>query len=439
MMPWLKRLNMLLLLMVFSTIVMSCSQETNSRNTSVSNLTIHLMESDKVLLDAMDKLNKKNQNVKIDATVFTDIEEYKYKNTTGLLSGDGPDIIVNRLEALNNINRVASSGVFCDINQLIIKDKDFKLSDYNEKILDYGVYRGKRYLIPINYISSGMVTTQEILDKNAISFHEADLTWQDLAAVIKNFMSANKSQDKYFINYMSFTQLLGSSGNMFIDYENKKSTYESKDFIELLNLYKDIYPAICPSSISSKYSSSELLNNGTVVMASIAEICSPYNLTATNAEINRLLKQKTRIYGFPTWDKEDNTTVWPYYLLGINQKCKNSMEAFKYIKLLLSDEYQKQTGKYGFDLTWYTPVRESAYKLDKESCLKGTVYGNVPLPNYLAQEMERIRGNIGVGKLYESEVYEIIEKELPAFLNGSKSAIETAKIINQKITIYLNE
>lgn len=54
------------------------------------------------------------------------------------------------------------------MNEIITKDTDFKLSDYNEKILNYGVINNKRYIIPINYINTGFFTTKEILQKNNV-------------------------------------------------------------------------------------------------------------------------------------------------------------------------------------------------------------------------------------------------------------------------------
>lgn len=438
MIVWERKISLLFLAMTILMCNTSCSEQTKSVNLGKSQSTIYLMDSDKVLLAAVDKYNKVNQNVKIEAKVFSDVQEFKNKNSTELLAGNGPDIIVNRLDLLNNINKVMSNGVFYDINQLIAKDKDFKLSDYNEKILDYGVYGGKRYIIPINYINSGFLTTKEILVKNCIKLDENEWTWKNVADKMKKFITDSKSEGKYFIDNLSFTQVLASSGNPFIDYEKKKTSYNSKEFAEILNLYKDIYPAICPSSILSKYSNTDLLKEGIVVMLNYTGIDSPESLNAAYNVIS-LIQQEAKIFAFPTWNKGDVSTVWPYYLVGINVKCENSKDAFQYIKLILSDEFQQQTGKYDVSSNWYTPVSESAYNLDKSFCLSNTAHGNIPLTEQLASQMDKIRANIGQGKLYESEIYKIIEEELPKFLNGSKSAEETAKIIDDRITIYINE
>lgn len=149
-------------------------------------------------------------------------------------------------------------------------------------------------------------------------------------------------------------------------------------------------------------------------MVNTAGIDSPYSLYEAYNQITRLFnKQEVRIYASPTWNKGDANTMWPYYLLSINAKCKSKADAFAFIKRMLSDEFQQQAGK--DDPNWYTPVNERAYNLDK------------------------IRANVGSGKLYENEVYKIIEEEMPEFLNGNKSAGGTAKTIDDRITIYLNE
>ncbi len=430
------KLSIVLLIAFLIGINTSCSKEDEFINDNRAKLTINLLDSDKILSDAVNKYNAENKNTKIEAKVFTDIEAYKNKNTTELLSGKGADIIVNRLGLLPNVYRISSNDVFCDLNEIIQKDPTFKLSNYHEKILDYGIINDKRLFIPIDYLNAGFITTKEILEKNNIKLDGIEWTWKNVANVMKKFISDNKYNKKYFIDSLNFTQILSSINNPFIDYQTKKTSFNSKEFMELLNLYKDIYPAICPNNIISKYNDrTDLLKNDIVVFINFTQIDDP-SLTSRLSD-GKILKQPIKILGSPVLKDSDPIIVWPFHLLSINKKCENKMDAFEYIKKLLTYEYQQIANNY--DVNRYTPVSEIAFNYDMSLYLSGNVPQKITLPKTLAEQINRIRSNIGVGKLFENDVYQIIEAELPEFINGSRTAEQTAKIIDDRVSIYLNE
>jgi multiple sugar transport system substrate-binding protein len=392
------KLSIVFLLAFLLGISTSCSQQTKIENDDKAKLTINLLESDKTLLDAVNRYNAENHNIKIDAKIFTDIEAYKNKNTTELSSGQGADIIVNRLDLLSNIYRISSNDVFCDLNEIIEKDPSFKLSDYHEKILDYGLINDKRYFMPIDYLNTGFFTTKEILDKNNIKLDGVEWTWQNVASIIKKFISDNKSNKKYFIDSLNFTQILSSINNPFIDYETKKTSLNSKEFVELLNLYKDIYPAICPNNIKSKYNKNDLLKNEIAVFLNIPLIDSPsFYLRKLNDA--QFFNQPIKILKSPALKDSDPIIVWPYHLLSINKSCENKMDAFEYIKLLLTYECQQKINNYDDD-NRFTPVSKSAYNLDMSFYVDGKGSKKVQLPKPLAEQMNKIRSSIGVGKLF---------------------------------------
>lgn len=431
------KLSIVLLIAFLIGINTSCSKEDEVINDNRAKLTINLLDSDKTLLDAVNMYNTEN-NTKIEAKVFTDIEAYKNKNTTELSSGQGADIIVNRLDLLPNIYRISSNDVFCDLNEIIQKNPTFKLSDYHEKILDYGIIDDKRYFIPIDYLNTGFFTTKEILDKNNIKLDGVEWTWQNVANIMKKFISDNKSNKKYFIDSLNFTEILSSINNPFIDYKTKKTSFNSKEFVELLNLYKDIYPAICPNNIKRKYNDGkELLKNGVLVFLNIPIIDSPsYYMRRVNGD--PIFNQQIKILKSPSLKDSDPIIVWPYHLLSINKSCENKMDAFEYIKMLLTYNFQQKANNYD-DNNKFTPVSKSAYDLDMSFYLDEKGSGKVTLPKSLSEQMNKIRSSIGVGKLYENDVYQIIEAELPEFINGSRTAEQTAKIIDDRVSIYLNE
>ena len=84
-------------------------------------------------------------------------------------------------------------------------------------------------------------------------------------------------------------------------------------------------------------------------------------------------------------------------------------------------------------------MRESAYSIDKSLSLLNRDKRRVPLTVQLNEQIDKIRYSIGTGKLFENEVYQIIEAELPEFIKGGRTAEQTAKIIDNCVSVYLNE
>jgi len=227
------------------------------KEASKPSIKVYALAFDKQLNTAIDMFNGSNNQVSIEATQFKIVDndldksvvEYNKKLATDTLAGEGPDIFVGR-DLFPSISKAISSGVFCDLNELITKDKDFILSEYNKNILDCGVIDGKRYIFPLDYPCFGFITAKEFLSQNNISIDDSTWTWKEFADIAKSFAEKNKGKDKYLVGWnFDFNVILTSCGISFIDYDNKKSKFDSLEFIELLQAYKDMYPAICTDDI----------------------------------------------------------------------------------------------------------------------------------------------------------------------------------------------
>lgn len=418
----------LFLVMAISILLTSCTtQETANNavqntvqagNTSTDgenkdNLSIYLCKDviGDYLKEALDEYNKNNKNVQIVSQDIGDFEAFGKKITTELLAGDGPDIVVFNSSTFSSIHKAVASGAFYDLNSLINEDTEFKLSDYNDKVMEAGVFNGKRYLMPLNYCIFVLTTTKEKLDRDKFSIEkDGAMTWREISEISNEYM--NNRNDKFFFPYVNPIEFFISSGSNFVDVDKKVANIKSSEFIELLDAYKKIYNATIPYE-QQKDKDFEYVDSKSLVMID-------NSFMSRDTTLQYKMENKI-VYPVEMMEMKGKIAASPYIIAGINSKCKQKKAAFGYIKLLLSEKMQVS---YKFHLV---PVNKAAFMADKT---ENTSY------NALAKELSE---NIGKCEINENKIYSIIDQELNDFLNNKKTAEQTAAAIQDKVNIFLNE
>ncbi len=423
-----KFLKKLFLLMTISILLTSCTTEetsndvvqktvqvenTSTDNGNKDNLSIYLSNDviGDYLKDALDEFNKNNKNIQIVSQDTGDFEAFGKKITTELLAGAGPDIVVFNSSTFSSIHKAVASGVFYDLNSLINEDTEFKLSDYNDKVMEAGVFNGKRYLIPLNYTIIVLTTTKEKLDEDKFSiFKDGGMTWKEISEISNEYM--NNRNDKFFFSYVNPIEFFISSGSNFVDVDKKIANFKSSEFIELLNSYKNIYNATIP------YEQQKDKDFQYVDSKSLVTIDNSFMSRDTTLQYKM---DNKIVYPVEMLEMKGKIAASPYIIAGINSKCKHKKAAFDYIKLILSEKMQVS---YKFHLV---PVNKAAFMADKT---ENNDY------NALAKKLSE---NIGKCEIRENKVYSIINQELNDFLNNKKTAEQTAAAIQDKVNIFLNE
>jgi multiple sugar transport system substrate-binding protein len=116
-------------------------------------------------------------------------------------------------------------------------------------------------------------------------------------------------------------------------------------------------------------------------------------------------------------------------------------EAWKVIAFLLSDEVQALPGRTGFSLL--KSVNEKQLNEIQKQIKSGTYkLSSGKVPKVSDEQFTQFKQMIDTARSYQSpdmEVYAILNAEVPSFFNGQKSAEEVAKLIQNKVTTFLNE
>jgi multiple sugar transport system substrate-binding protein len=407
---------------------------------------LYLMSHTKQFMTkATKEFTAKYPNNTLDVEYSDNQEEYRKKLNTELLAGRGPDIVLFDSYTFNSIYKTVNSGVFCDINPYIEADESFNMESYNKKVMDCGVYNGKRYIIPLEYYINMFITSEEQLRQNGISINAQEWDVKQLADILKTFIGKDKnSRPEFFFDMQSpFSDYVISSGFPFADYEKSKTYFNTPEFRELLNIYKDVFvKASATDGAREKYGFKywEMLKGNVAIAAK--EIYNINSVWVVNSFINSIFENKGRIYPFPPYDKTGGYVAMPYSMAAINSSSKHKNIAFDIIKYMLSKDLQLDNS--------FIPVNEEAYDEqmkeykgeagDNQSLnIKGTQLNTISISEELAGDLNDIKANLSGGVIRDAYIFMLMDEAAMKYAEGEYTEDRVVEELSNKVTLYLNE
>ena len=304
---------------------------------------------------AASEYNNAHKDIYIKSTELKADENFINKIVTGLSVGEGPDIIVIDPLLFPAVSKVAASGIFYDLNELIAGDKEFKLPDYNAKVLDYGVIDGKRYFIPISYNFLGFYAKKGELEKNGLITEGPQYNLKNFVDFACSYLAANNNNGKYFactLSGLTCSDFVKISGIPIIDMNTKETRFSSPEFIDVLNMYKRFAGTIREIDFSEVSGSTVSISGyGTIHKYRIPEFDSGNYLTVDNRSLMGWIKSDfnadTELYLYPSYYGESKILLQPAVSYGINVNCKYKEDAYDFIKHLISEKKQGSTAREG--------------------------------------------------------------------------------------------
>jgi ABC-type glycerol-3-phosphate transport system substrate-binding protein len=169
---------------------------------------------------------------------------------------------------VESISKIFSNGAFTDLNGFISKDKDFNLADYNEAVINSGVFNGRREFLPIYFNRQFLFTTESVLEQNGINIKD-NCSIKELNTIITDFTKNKARKSQYLFDFLfDFYYLMNFNGESFLDYENRKCNFNSNEFKDLLRMYKRMQPVMASVKEISHYATQSLsMKNNVMVLA----------------------------------------------------------------------------------------------------------------------------------------------------------------------------
>jgi len=305
-----------------------------------------------------------------------DFTAYQERLSAELEAGQGPDIILERDFIDISEYKHMESGLYADLEPFFQWDTSFQIADYHEIVLDAGFYQGKRYTVPLSFVSSHWLTTQEILQEENIDV-EHDLQNYSTAMDFLSDYRQEHPEKRLFYNIYAgrfFQEVFPWCGLPLTNLEEGQIVLNAEKLHDLVDDYQDVF---YPDSIENMPSEIPnygfgLLNRETIfqqqgTLRGMLQAYSALKTTETPVLIN-----------LPGYDGK--VTGSPNLRAYIRAESPNQLNAYRFLKILLSEEIQSDMYTVGIELpVLRSAMYEKTEKILRTACVRDgmTEYGFV--------------------------------------------------------------
>lgn len=384
----------------------------------------------------------------------TDEELYK-KMTTETMAGGGPDIFLTAQYL--PFEKMIGAGAFMDIDELLEKE-NYKIdfSKLNEKVMNTGVWNGKRYILPIVYsarvmsvdkyslerLNSTIPEKEKLPDKNGYT-----ITYDD----IKNMLDYAK--DRALFSYDS-TQLMCNLLYDYMDMKEKKVYFDTDEFKKNLETIKKLHEYEVKLEESTKDMDefdlmdvySPLFQNA---QSNFKDFLTNYLCNYTNsyfAYYSKEVEKYNTLYKGISKEKTDNRG---YIDLGIaiNKNTKQGKKICEFIKFSLSNLGQSHmTRPYnGFAFGDSFPVNKETFEKRLRNAKEYELVGGDVFENHNSEMFNtyvEIARSVDNCSLYKENSYyttSIVGELIDQYFDGKLPQNKFIRQLSSATKFYLEE
>ncbi|GKU78875.1 ABC transporter substrate-binding protein [Paenibacillus sp. L3-i20] len=359
------------------------------------------------------------------------VEKYIKQTTTEVLSGQGADLFVLSSVDLP-IDKYVSKKAFVDVYDVLHNDKSFDSNLYYMNILDNSKMDGGLYLLPTSFYLQTLFGDTVNLEKTGVTIDDKNWTWSHFVDVGKQL--ANKG-DKSFVLGGSMEPermlnlLVSDNYAQLVDGSKHKANFDSVLFTDLLKRVKSLYSEKLISDKPVTYEDSYF---------NLSEFYTPKDY------FSRLILyyKDGSIYQKPhTVEQQSGIAFGGMSSIAMNANSKLKGTAWDFMKFLLSEEMQTLSPENGFSLL--KSVNEATISELANQIANGEVI-DAKVSNLKASEkdiqiLKTMLAEASLPITPMNKVQLIVAEEAKAYFSGQKSEDAVAKLIQNRVTTYLNE
>ena len=405
-----------------------------------------------IVRDAVIAYNRKSNDYRItlvDYSQYNTTDDYTLgtqQMDRDVVSGSCPDII---FLSTGHEDRYIAKGALADLSALMEKDDSISQDDLVAGALKAYTVDGKVYGLPVNFNIETMVASAKLVGDRT------SWTMEEMAQVISGLDEG--TQVMSYTGQTSFlSQMVSENLDQFVDYAKGTCSFDSDSFKQLLAA-----AAKCPTD--------DELNQGDDVVAystddEYSQMQSGDLLMTSQymTDGNWSLKQYYNLFnqehgfvniGYPVTENGGNGAIIHVSGgLAISAKTQYTDAAWDFLKSLLSDDVQE--GNWSLPVTrtaldkalseameksYYTDENGEKVYYDDTTYLGDTEYTLAPLTQEQVDDFKTLIDGATPGGTYDTDIQEIIQDEAGAYFAGDKTADDVAKLIQNRVSIYLGE
>lgn len=359
-----------------------------------------------------------------------------------LLKGDGPDAF-----QLTDSYVLASKGVLEDLSPYFAQSQVVRESDLLPSVREAGMQEGKLVSVFTQFYLNGLIAGQEATDNGAWTpeefFEEGE---QHPEALITPYIS----------NFMVMDFAIKPDLDSFIDWQDRKCSFDSGRFIHLLESVRRATDGKQEDVTEIDSNFCRRLHDGEI-------LTDRFRI----GDVWRYMEYKDAYDGFASFAGYPNSSGSPYFyfeldcMLAMNSASDKKEGVWKFMEYVLSENYQRQRAIQAAKQTinGQFPVRRDAFdayltalfeewnrRVEHWSSEGTQTMNNVSRQNWgtypVAGEEDRQQLLYMVENAHWSsgnQVERILYEEAGSFFAGDKTAEEAARIIQNRVQLYLDE
>jgi len=390
--------------------------------------------------------------------------DYLSKVSTALMSGEGADIYA--VDVLPT-HKFADSGQLENLANYMEADRDFDKSAYRSNILQALAYKGGLWFVPMDYSFNFLTYDSTLLrgDEASFNLRSAFTVEQLINAAAPVFDGSGRLFNLSDYNRFQgggggglYSYLLNESYNSYVDIENRQAHFTDRGFAEMLTSLKEYTELgyvsegipMQPNAGAVRMSAQEppterfyyKYKNSMMLMQhfnrdSERRMMISYGGAAAGIEAD------DEIAGIVA-DADGNVPFTFQQAYALNSSSKNKQTAWAFLKFLLSEEMQLSASL----MPLSQPLHNDARTQKAELTLSGAFMGEQSQPLDEAQQevlrryteaVEQLSDQINAYTMKDSIIDDMIASEVRYFFDGVKSAAEVAQVLQNRVTLYLNE
>ena len=425
-------------------------------------LTLGLLFPDHSVADAVRTFNTKSETVHIELRDYSenatirDVAEIITQLDMDILRGEAPDLLNLKLVAPN---KYINKGLLADLTEFLDNDPSVSRADLFENVLALTQTDGKQYHIITQFLPMTLV------GKASVFGDSSEMTPEKVSVVLAQYPQAQLLAEYTAAEWISIcTALLHDE---LIDWDAGTCDFNNADFITVLEMARR-----APTrklSLEQAETAAEFAAFNEAYAQRIAKdevlfsfgVLTELRSARTFAE---LYGNDAAFLGFPSADGGQNV-INPMCDFAIMETSAHKAEAWEFLSMLLRDDYRSAM-KVGTSINRdsfekraaaemvplidrdYTnmavigqssPVASYAWIVRSADEVRGPMYANYHLT---AEEISIVRQAIESATRLSSidtQVANIVAEETDVFLKGSRTAEETARVIQSRVSLYVGE
>lgn len=409
-------------------------------------LTLATMYLDYNLKKQLLKFNKSNPDYRIEITDYSEYntdDDYTAgitKLNTEIISGNIPDLI-----DISNLpyKQYAAKGLLEDLYPYIDSDSELSRDDLMPGIIKAVETDGKLY-----QLISGF-NVMSIIGAPSVVGTETGWTMDEMQAIIEAHPEADYPFGMYMTRDNILQYLCMLNMDKYMNWQTGECSFNSDEFKKLLT-FANSFPKEIEEQEDGEYvDPSTMIQDG----RQLFDIFSSGDFQ-TYQYYKAMFGGAVTFKGFPS-DSESGNVAQISGGLAMTTSCKSKDAAWQFLRVLLSDDYQK-------NLSWGYPISQKAFDAKLAEAMKqeyttdengkqvpvssgGMSMGDGLTVDFYAitqEEADQIIGlvnSVDRTMVYDQSLLNIITEETAYYFSGEKTVDQVADIIQSRMTIYINE